>query len=113
MLGIVKAIYKDKQFVEGHTFESNKQTIVVKDQYRLKIDEVSSNGTINQQTIVAYPESVDLISKLNNLEMYQQVNFVVDISYYKGQVNKVVVLDIVDSNNETEVVSSIFKRYGN
>lgn len=113
MLGIANAIYKSKEFVEGHTFESNKQTIVVKDQHRVKIDEVSSNGTINQQVVVAYDENTDLINKLENLTPYQKVNFVVDIIYYKGALNKIVVLDVLDSNNEVEVVSNIFKRYAN
>lgn len=111
MVGIVPAIYKSKEHVEGHTFESKKQIIEVKDQYRVKIDEVDSNGIINQQTIVAYSENVGLVDKLDNLVMYQKVIFIVDIVYYRGQLNKVVIIDVVDSDNEKEVLSSIFKRY--
>lgn len=111
MFGIIPAIYKSKEHIEGHTFTSKKQTIEVKDQYRVKIDEVDSNGIINQQNIVAYSENVDLIEKLNNLEMYQKAIFVVDIVYYRGQLNKVVIVDVVNSDNEKEAISNIFKRY--
>lgn len=111
MVGIIPAIYKSKEHVERHTFESKKQIIEVKDQYKVKIDEVDSNGIINQQTIVAYSENVGLVDKLDNLVMYQKVIFIVDIVYYRGQLNKVVIIDVVDSDNEKEVLSSIFKRY--
>ncbi len=111
MLGIVKAIYKSNEFVEGYTFESKKQTVKVKDHYRIKIDEVNSEGVINQQTVIAYAENVTLVNKLQKLCMYQQVNFVVDITYYKGQPSKVVVLDVIDSEAEQEVVTNIFKKY--
>lgn len=111
MVGIVPAIYKSKEHVEGYTFESNKKTIEVKDQYKVKIDEVDSNGIINQQTLTVYSENVDLIDKLNNLKMYQQAIFVVDIVYYRGQLNKVVIVDVVDLDNEKEEISNILKRY--
>lgn len=111
MVGIIPAIYKSKEHVERHTFESKKQIIEVKDQYKVKIDEVDSNGIINQQTIVAYSENAGLVDKLNNLVMYQKVIFIVDIVYYRGQLNKVVIIDVVDSDNEKETISNIFKRY--
>ncbi len=111
MVGMIQAIFKSKEHIEGYTFESNKKIIEVKEQYKVKIDEVDSNGIINQQTIIAYSENIDLIDKLNNLEMYQKAIFVVDIVYYKGQLNKVVIIDVVDSDNEKEVISSILKRY--
>lgn len=111
MVGIIPAIYKSKEHVEGHTFESKKQVIEVKDQYKVKIDEVDSNGIINQQTLTAYSENVDLIDKLNNLEMYKKAIFVVDIVYYRGQLNKVVIVDVIDSNNEKEAISNILKKY--
>lgn len=111
MLGIVTAIFKSQEFVEGHTFESNKQTIVVKDQFKIKIDEIGRDGSINQQVIIAYAEDEGLINKLKNLEMYKQVYFVVDISYYRGQLSKIVVLDVIDNETEIETVGNIFKKY--
>lgn len=111
MVGMIQAIFKSKEHIEGYTFESNKQIIEVKDQYKVKIDEISSNGIINQQTITAYSENVDLIEKLNNLEMYQKAIFIVDIIYYRGQPSKVVIVDVVDVDNEKEAISNIFKKY--
>ena len=111
MLGIVPTIYKGKKFVEGHTFESNKQTIEVKDQFNLTIDEIGLDGSVNQQTIVAYAENENLIHKLDKLKMYQQVDFIVDINYYKGQLNKIVVLDILDSETDKKSVDNIFRSY--
>ncbi len=112
MIAIAKAIYKSKEFIEGYTFESNKRTVVVKEQYKLKIDEIDSNGAINQQTIVAYADNEALMHKLENLIAYQQVNFVVDISYYRGTLSKIIVLDVIDSKVEQEEVANIFSRYG-
>jgi hypothetical protein len=107
MVGIVKAVYKSKSFIEGHTFEANKQTRVVKDQYKISIDEISADGTINQQVITAYAENVNLVNKLEKLDLYQQVYFVVDILYFRGQLNKIVVLDLIDSESEQKVIRDI------
>lgn len=111
MLGIVPTIYKGKKFVEGHTFESNKQTIEVKDQFKLTIDEIGLDGSVNQQTIVAYAENENLNNKLKTLDTYQQVTFLVDIRFFKGQPNKIVVLDVIDSETEQEVINNIFNSY--
>ena len=107
MVGIVKAVYKSKSFIEGHTFEANKKTRVVKYQYKISIDEISADGTINQQVITAYAENVNLVNKLEKLDLYQQVYFVVDILYFRGQLNKIVVLDLIDSESEQKVIRDI------
>lgn len=111
MLAVVGAVFKVIQHVEGYTFESNKKTIEVPEHYKIKVDEVYPNGTINQQTIVAYAENENLINKLKVLNPYQQVKFLVDIIFYQGQTNKVVVLDVIDSETEQEVISNIFNSY--
>ena len=111
MLGIIPAICKDKKHVEAHTFESNKQTRDVREQYKVNFDGFEIGGSMNQQNIVAYAENESLVAKLNALTMYQKCYFVIDISYYKGQLNKIVLLDVIDTEDEKEALNGIFVKY--
>ena len=110
MIGIIPAVCKDKKHVEAYTFESNKQTIDVREQYKVNFDGFEIGGSMNQQTIVAYAENEGLVAKLNDITMYQKCYFVIDISYYRGQLNKIVLLDVV-TEDEKETLNSIFNKY--
>lgn len=111
MVGIIPARYKGKKLVEGYSFESNKKTIDVPSHYKISIDGVEIDGSVNQQTIVLDAENEGLLTKLNDLTIYQKVNFIVDIVYFRGQVSKIVALDITDTEDEKVNLSNIFKKY--
>ena len=74
MLAVVKAIFKEHQFVEGYEKLINKKVQQIETHYNIVIDEIS-DGRINQQTIWASAKNKNLIEKLENLCMYQQVKF--------------------------------------
>lgn len=110
MLGIIPAVCKDKKHVEAYTFESNKQIKEVREQYKVNFDGFEIDGSMNQQTISAYAENESLVTKLNDITMYQKCYFVIDIIYYKGQLNKIVLLDVI-TEDEKEALDSIFNKY--
>lgn len=109
MLAVAKAIYKEKQHVEGYEKLIGKKVQQIEEHYNIIVDEVSDNR-INQQTLWAKADNEKLIEKLENLTMYQQVKFVVNVNFYEGKPSKIVVLDIINDETEVEIIENIFKR---
>ena len=108
MLAVIKAIFKAKQFVEGYEKLINKKVQEIETHYNIVVDEISDER-INQQTIWASAKNKNLIEKLENLCMYQQVKFIVNINFYEGKPSKIVVLDILDDDNAIKTVENVFK----
>ena len=109
MLGSAKVIYKEKQYVEEREILIGKKVQQVEEHYNLIVDEVSDNR-INQQTLWAKADNKELIEKLENLTMYQQVKLVINVNFYEGKPSKVVVLDIINDETEVATVENVFKR---
>lgn len=109
MQAVVKAIFKDLQHVEERETIINKKTQIIPEHFNIIIDEVS-DGRINQQTLWAGAENQELLKKLENLTMYQQVKFVVNVNFYDGKPSKVIVLDLLEDDSEVETVNEIFER---
>ncbi len=108
MLSISKVIYKEKQYVEGYKKLIGKKVQEIEEHYNIIVDEVSE-GRINQQSLWAKADNEELIEKLENLTMYQQVKFLVNVSFYEGRPSKVTVLDFLNET-ETQTIEAIFKR---
>ena len=109
MLSIAKVIYKEKQYVEEREILIGKKVQQVEEHYNLIVDEVSDNR-INQQTLLAKADNKELIEKLENLTMYQQVKLVVNVNFYEGKPSKIVVLDILTDETEAQTIEATFKR---
>ncbi len=109
MLSIAKVIYKEKQYVEEREILIGKKVQQVEEHYNLIVDEVSDNR-INQQTLWAKADNKELIEKLENLTMYQQVKLVVNVNFYEGKPSKIVVLDILTDETEAQTIEATFKR---
>lgn len=109
MLSIAKAIYKEKQHVEEREILIGKKVQQVEEHYNLIVDEIS-DSRINQQTLWAKADNKELIEKLENLTMYQQVKLVVNVNFYEGKPSKIVVLDIINDETEVATIEAIFKR---
>lgn len=109
MQGIVKAVFKDKQYVEQREILISKKVQTIEEHYNIIVDEVS-DSRINQQTLWAKASNKELIEKLENLTMYQQVKLVVNVNFYEGKPSKIVVLDILTNETEVATIEAIFKR---
>lgn len=109
MQGIVKAVFKDKQHVEERKILIGKKVQEIEEHYNIIVDEVS-DSRINQQTLWAKADNKELIEKLENLTMYQQVKLVVNVNFYEGKPSKIVVLDIINDETEVATIEAIFKR---
>ena len=110
MVAVTELVFKGIEHVEPYTFEKNRKTLSVREHYKIKVDEFDSNKNVNQQTLIAYNDNSNLINKLENLENYQKVKCVIELIYYRGTVNKIIILDVLNSEDEKESVSNIFKR---
>lgn len=108
MQGIVKAVFKDKQYVEQREILISKKVQTIEEHYNIIVDEIS-DSRINQQTLWAKASNKELIEKLENLTMYQQVKLVVNVNFYEGKPSKIVVLDLLDET-EAQTIEAIFKR---
>lgn len=109
MLSITKVTYKGKQYVEGYKKLIGKKVQEIEEHYNIIVDEVS-DGRINQQTLWASATNENLLKKLENIEMYKQVKFVVNVNFYEGKASKIVVLDLLDDDEEVATIEAIFKR---
>lgn len=109
MQAVVKAIFKDLQHVEERATIINKKTQIIPEHFNIIIDEVS-DGRINQQNLWSGVDNKELLKKLENLTMYQQVKFVVNINFFDGKPSKVIVLDLLEDDNEVQTVNEIFER---
>lgn len=109
MQGIVKAIYKAQQHIEEREILIGKKVQHIEEHYNIIVDEVS-DGRISQQNLWASANNETLLKKLENIEMYQQVKFVVNVNFYEGKPSKIVVLDILDDDSEVQTIEEIFKR---
>lgn len=109
MQAVVKAIFKDLQHLEEREIIINRKTQTIPEHFNLIIDEVSE-GRINQQTLWAGAENTELLKKLENLTMYKQVKLVVNVNFYEGKPNKIVVLDLLEDDSELKTMEQIFKR---
>lgn len=109
MQAVVQAIFKDMQHVEERETLVNKKVQKIAEHHNIIIDEIS-DGRINQQTLWAGVENTELLKKLENLTMYQQVKFVVNVNFYDGKPSKVIVLDLLEDDSEVQTVNEIFKR---
>lgn len=109
MQAVVKAVFKDKQYVEQREILISKKVQTIEEHYNIIVDEVS-DSRINQQTLLAKASNKELIEKLENLTMYQQVKLVVNVNFYEGKPSKIVVLDILEDDNELKTMEQIFKR---
>lgn len=108
MLAVAGAVYKELQAVEGYEMLIGKKVQQIEPHYNVTVDEVS-NGRINQQTLWASATNEDLIQKLKCLDMYKQVKLLVNINFYEGKPNKIVVLDLLDDESQTNVIEQLFK----
>lgn len=109
MQAVVKAIFKDLQHVEERETLINKKPQIIPEHFNIIIDEIS-DGRINQQTLWAGVENQELLKKLENLNMYQQVKFVVNINFFDGKPSKIIVLDLLEDDSEVQTVNEIFER---
>ncbi len=109
MIAIAKAIYKAMQHIEGYEKLIGKKVQTIEEHYNIIVDEVT-DGRINQQTLCAKADNEELLKKLEGLEMYQQVKFLVNVSFFEGRPSKITVLDLL---NETEAptIEAIFKQH--
>ena len=108
MLAVVGAVFKEMQFVEGYEMLIGKKVQQIEPHHNITVDEVS-NGRINQQTLWASAANEGLIQKLKSLDMYKQVKLLANINFYEGKPNKIVVLDLLDDESQTEVIEQLFK----
>lgn len=108
MLAVAGAVFKELQAVEGYEMLIGKKVQQIEPHYNVTVDEVS-NGRINQQTLWASATNEDLIQKLKCLDMYKQVKLLVNINFYEGKPNKIVVLDLLDDESQTIVIEQLFK----
>lgn len=108
MLAVVKAVFKDMQFVEGYEKLIGKKVQQIEPHHNITVDEVS-DGRINQQTLWASASNEGLIQKLKSLDLYKQVDLLVNINFYEGKPSKIVVLDLLDDENQTKVIEQLFK----
>lgn len=108
MLAVAGAVFKELQAVEGYEMLIGKKVQQIEPHYNVTVDEVS-NGRINQQTLWASATNEDLIQKLKCLDMYKQVKLLVNINFYEGKPNKIVVLDLLDDESQTNVIEQLFK----
>lgn len=108
MLAVAGAVFKELQAVEGYEMLIGKKVQQIDPHYNVTVDEVS-NGRINQQTLWASATNEDLIQKLKCLDMYKQVKLLVNINFYEGKPNKIVVLDLLDDESQTIVIEQLFK----
>ena len=109
MQAVVQAIFKDMQHVEKREILINKKVQTIAEHHNIIIDEVSE-GRINQQTLWAGAENTELLKKLENLTMYKQVKLVVNVNFYEGKPNKIVVLDLLQDDSEVKTMEQIFER---
>lgn len=109
MQAVVQAIFKDMQHVEKREILINKKVQTIAEHHNIIIDEVSE-GRINQQTLWADAENTELLKKLANLNMYQQVKFVVNVNFYDGKPSKIIVLDLLQDDSEVKTMEQIFER---
>lgn len=109
MQAVVKSIFKDLQHVEERETLINKKPQIIPEHFNIIIDEIS-DGRINQQTLWAGVENQELLKKLENLNMYQQVKFVVNINFFDGKPSKIIVLDLLEDDSEVQTVNEIFER---
>lgn len=108
MLAVAGAVFKELQAVEGYEMLIGKKVQQIEPHYNVTVDEVS-NGRINQQTLWASATNEDFIQKLKCLDMYKQVKLLVNINFYEGKPNKIVVLDLLDDESQTNVIEQLFK----
>ena len=108
MLAVVKAVFKEMQPVEGYEILIGKKVQQIEAHYNVTVDEVS-NGRINQQTLWASATNEGLIQKLKSLDLYKQVDLLVNINFYEGKPSKIVVLDLLDDESQTKVIEQLFK----
>ena len=109
MQAVVQAIFNDMQHVEKREILINKKVQTIAEHHNIIIDEVSE-GRINQQTLWAGAENTELLKKLENLTMYKQVKLVVNVNFYEGKPNKIVVLDLLQDDSEVKTMEQIFER---
>lgn len=108
MLAVAEAVFKGKQHVEGYEKLIGKKVQQVEEHYNIIVDEFSEER-INQQTLWAKADNEGLINKLEGLVMYQQVKFLVNVSFYEGKPSKITVLDLLNET-EAQTIEAIFKQ---
>ena len=78
---LAKMVYKDCIFVEGYKYIKNRKEQYVKEHYELIVDECSY-GRINQQKMYIDADNDELLGKIKNLTMYQQIQAIVNNKLY-------------------------------
>lgn len=110
MICLAKMVYKDCIYVEGYKYIKNRKEQYVKEHYEIVVDECS-NGRINQQKMWIDADNDELLVKIKNLTMYQQIQAIVNITFFEGKPCKIVCLDILDNTKTQAEVNNILQNY--
>lgn len=100
MKSVGEFIFRGIEKRDGGKFINDKgQEIEYDAKYVLKVDEIGSDGSINERKLNVDIKNTSLVDKLKQLKPYEKIKIECDIVMYQNTA-KVVPVAISDSNNK-------------